>query len=56
LTKKDCNSCLIHQRLTDLEIFLENQFKFLSMEQSKKIKKHVADEWIDYLRRKDAVV
>lgn len=52
----DCNTCFLHRRLTDLEVFLEKQFKFLSMEQSAKVKKCVVDEWVDYLRRKNAVV
>lgn len=49
-------ACMIQQRLTDLETFLENQFLFLSEEQSILVKKKVADEWTDYLRRKDAIV
>ncbi|GJQ59771.1 MAG: hypothetical protein D8M57_13160 [Candidatus Scalindua sp. AMX11] len=49
-------ACIIQQRLTNLETFLENQFCNLSMEQSLLVKKRVMQEWEDYLERKGAVV
>lgn len=55
MKKGVCNPCLAYQKLVDLEMFLENMFRILSECQVSSVREKVANEWTDYLKRKDPV-
>lgn len=53
MAKKNYSRRVVHQGLTDLEVFLENMFNILGEEQSEDVRRKIALEWVDYLQRKE---